>query len=159
MEKRKHKIDVVAIILIVILIIVSYCYAQITFLGKDYINFCGYSIFQVITGSMSGTIEIDDIVILKLTKDVEVNDIITYKSGDDFVTHRVVEKDGNTIITKGDANNAEDSPITTDKVVGKVIFIISNVAIWIDVLKTPQVIIAIVITIIAICFVFHKKNN
>lgn len=156
MEKKK-KIDIVAIILLILLIIVSYCYAQLKIFHKDYINFCGFSIFQVITGSMSETIEIKDIVILKITKDVNENDIVTYKNGNDFITHRIIKKEGNQIITKGDANDSEDKPITTDDIVGKVIFIISNVAVWENVLKTPQVIIAIILTIIVIWFFVYKK--
>ena len=156
MEKKK-KIDIVAIILLILLIIVSYCYAQLKIFHKDYINFCGFSIFQVITGSMSETIEIKDIVILKITKDVNENDIVTYKSGNDFITHRIIKKEENQIITKVDANDSEDKTITTDDIVGKVIFIISNVAVWENVLKTPQVIIAIILTIIVIWFFVYKK--
>jgi signal peptidase len=156
---KKIKIDFVTVILLILLVIVSYCYAELKILGYKYINFCGYSIFQVITGSMEDTIKIKDIVIVKITKDVDVDDIITYESNGNFVTHRIIQKDSENIITKGDANNAEDDPITEDVVVGKVVFIISNVAIWINVLKTPQVIIAIVVTIIAAYFLFFNKHT
>lgn len=160
MKEKLKEIDIVAVILIVILTILIVCYSQIKLFGKKYINFCGYTIFQVITGSMADTIEIKDIVIVKLTKDVNVNDIITYKSGEDFVTHRVIKKENNQIITKGDANNSEDAPITQDDIVGKVVFIISNVAIWINVLKTPEVILAIIFTLIIIKLLFfNKKEN
>lgn len=157
MIEKLKKVDIVSIVLIIILIIVSYCYAQLKLFHKDYINFCGFTIFQVVTGSMSGTIEIQDIVIVKLTNDVKENDIITYRSGENFVTHRVIKKEGNQLITKGDANNSEDSPITEKDVVGKVVFILSNIAVWINVLKTPQVIIAVLVTMIAIWFLFRKK--
>ena len=126
--------------------------------GKKYINFCGYTIFQVITGSMADTIQIKDIVIVKLTQDVEVNDIITYKSGEDFVTHRVIKIEDNKITTKGDANNSEDNPITKDEVVGKVVFIISNVAVWMNVFRTPEVLLAIIFTIIMIKILFFRKK-
>lgn len=159
MEKKKKKFDFVSIVLIIILIIVTFCYAQLKIFHKEYINFCGYTIFQVITGSMSGTIEIQDIVIVKLTNNVEENDIITYKSGENFVTHRVIRKEENQIVTKGDANNLEDAPITNEQIVGKVVFIFSNVAIWIKVLKTPQVMIALIVTIIVIWFLFNKKDS
>lgn len=158
MKEILKKIDFVTVILLIILAIVSYCYAQIKLFNNDYINFCGYTIFQVITGSMSGTIEIKDIVIVKLTDDVKENDIITYRSGEDFVTHRIISINENEIITKGDANNSEDSPITKQDIVGKVVFIISNVAIWINVLKSPEVIIAIIITIITVCILFRKND-
>ena len=154
MKEKLKNIDFVAIILIIILVILLFCYSQIKIFGKKYINFCGYTIFQVITGSMADTIQIKDIVIVKLTQDVEVNDIITYKSGEDFVTHRVIKIEDNKITTKGDANNSEDNPITKDEVVGKVVFIISNVAVWMNVFRTPEVLLAIIFTIIMIKILF-----
>lgn len=161
MKKWYKKIDFFMIILVILLIIVLYCYAQLKILKKDYIDFCGYTIFRVITGSMADTIKPQDIVIVKITKDVNVNDIITYKSDDDFITHRLITiKNNDEYIAKGDANTTEDNPIKKENIVGKVIFIFTNVAIWINVLKSPQVIIAIVISIIAIkLLLFNKKDK
>ena len=158
MKEKLKNIDFVAIILIIILVILLFCYSQIKIFGKKYINFCGYTIFQVITGSMADTIQIKDIVIVKLTQDVEVNDIITYRRGEDFVTHRVIKIEDNKITTKGDANNSEDNPITKDEVVGKVVFIISNVAVWMNVFRTPEVLLAIIFTIIMIKILFFRKK-
>ena len=135
----KKKLDTFfTIILIIILAILVFCYAQLKIFNKDYINFCGYTIFQVITGSMSNTINPQDIVIVKLTDDVKTHDIITFRVGDDFVTHRIIGNEEDKIITRGDANNSQDAPITKDQIVGKVVFIISNVAIWINVIKEPE---------------------
>ncbi len=159
MKEFLKKIDFITIILVIIFIIVAYCYAQLKILNYEYINFCGHTIFQVITGSMEDTIKIKDIVIVKLTDDIKENDIITYKYKDDFVTHRVIEINEEQIITKGDANTSKDDPITKKDIVGKVVFIISNVAIWCEVLKTPQVIIAIITTIIAVWFLFRKNKQ
>lgn len=160
MKKFLTKIDFITIILLIVFIIVSYCYAQLKILNYDYINFCGYTIFQVITGSMEDTIKIKDIVIVKLTDEVQEDDIITYRYKNDFVTHRVVKINNNEeIITKGDTNTSKDDPISKKDIVGKVVFIISNVAVWIEVLKTPQVIIAILITIIAIMILFKKPKE
>ncbi len=159
MKEFLKKIDFITIILVIIFIIASYCYAQLKIFNYDYINFCGYTIFQVITGSMEDTIKINDIVIVKLTDDVKENDIITYRYKEDFVTHRVIEINEDEIITKGDANTSKDDPITQKDIVGKVVFIIANVAIWFEVLKSPQVIIAILITIIAIWLLFKKPKQ
>lgn len=145
------------ITLIILLVIVLYCYAQLRILNKDYINFCGYTVFRVITGSMSDTIKPQDIVIVKITKDVGIDDIITYKNNNDFITHRVIEKNEKQIVTKGDANTSQDEPITTNDIIGKVVYIVNNVEIWINVFKTPQVIIAIIISGIGIKIVFGSK--
>lgn len=156
----KKKLDTfLTIILIIILAILVFCYAQLKIFNKDYINFCGYTIFQVITGSMSNTINPQDIVIVKLTDDVKTHDIITFRVGDDFVTHRIIGNEEDKIITRGDANNSQDAPITKDQIIGKVVFIISNVAIWINVIKEPVVIAAIIISIIVIKLLFFKENK
>ena len=144
----KTLINTIYVILAIIVIILIYNLIQITVLGKPYMNLFGYSIFQVKTGSMSGTIEIGDIVIVKLTNEVEKNDIITYEQEQILITHRVIEKKDDNLITKGDANNAEDKPITKDAVIGKVVHTIKNVEIWKKVLKTPEVYISIIITLI-----------
>lgn len=156
-KKWYQKIDILMIILIILLVIVLYCYAQLRILNKDYINFCGYTVFRVITGSMSDTIKPQDIVIVKITKDVGVDDIITYKNNNDFITHRVIERNEKQIVTKGDANTSQDEPITTNDIIGKVVYIVKNVGVWINVFKTPQVIIAIIISGIGIKFVFGSK--
>ena len=156
----KKKLDTFfTIILIIILAILVFCYAQLKIFNKDYINFCGYTIFQVITGSMSNTINPQDIVIVKLTDDVKTHDIITFRVGDDFVTHRIIGNEEDKIITRGDANNSQDAPITKDQIVGKVVFIISNVAIWLNVIKEPVIIAAIIISIIVVKLLFFKENK
>jgi len=157
-EENKKHVDFLTIILVAILLILLFFYGQLRILGKEYVNVCGYTFFQVITGSMSGTIEINDIVIVRITDKFKVNDIITYKSGNDYVTHRVIRIQGDTIITKGDANNTEDEPITKDLVLGRVVHIFNNVNTWIKVIKTPQVIIALIVGFIAINLLLQKKK-
>ena len=114
------------IVLLFLIVLAVYTFVVTDILKKDYVNVFGYTYFQTASGSMSGTIEINDIIIVKITKDVEKNDIISYINEDnDIITHRLIEKNGNKLITKGDANGTEDDPITQKAVLGKVINIIS----------------------------------
>ena len=158
-EKKKRKVDVLLIILCLCLIFALYGAAQIKFFGKRYVNYFGYTVFQVITGSMEPTIMTKDIVVEKITKDVNIDDIVTYKFKDDFITHRVIEQGENYIVTKGDNNNAEDLPVAKEDIVGRVIFVIPKVAIWVRVIKTPQVIIALVLTITIFKILFFSNKN
>lgn len=155
--KKAKVFDAVTIILLLILAVLIYCVIQLKILHKPYINLFGHTVFQVITGSMEDTIKINDVVIVKITKDVNVNDIITYEDSGNYVTHRVIRQTADELVTKGDANNAEDDPIKIDRVVGKVVFILTNVSVWINVFKTPKVIIAIIISIILLSILFKKK--
>lgn len=113
-------------ILVILVSLCIYTFIMTDVLKKDYVNVFGYSYFVVSTGSMSGTIEVNDIIFVKITDDVEINDIVSYKNSDgSIITHRLVEKIGNKLITKGDVNNINDNPITKDQLVGKVKFILS----------------------------------
>jgi len=103
------------------------CYVFVTLdiMHKDYVNVFGYTYFVIASGSMSGEIEVNDIVFVKITNDVETNDIIAFKDGKSIITHRLIQKDKNKYITKGDANEALDNPITKDDIIGKIIYIVS----------------------------------
>ena len=105
-----------------LIILCVYTFVVTDILKKDYVNVFGYTYFVVATGSMSGTIEVNDIIFVKITKDVEKNDIISYKNkSGEIITHRLIGESGNRLITKGDANNAQDEPISRNAVLGKVV--------------------------------------
>lgn len=154
-------INILVIIAVVILMFSIYFLVQTKILNKDYANIFGYTFFEIATGSMSGTLEIGDVVIVKLTNDVEVGDIIVYKEEDYFITHRLIEKNQDTLIAKGDANNSEDSPISINDVIGKVEFTIENVGIWKKVFTSPSVLIALFITIVlfGIVLIYKPKEK
>lgn len=118
------------IIILIVVVILIYLLVQKSLSKEKYTNIFGYTFLEVLTGSMSGTIEIGDGVIVKLTKEVQKNDIIVYEKSNELITHRLIEKEESELITKGDANNVEDEPITEDMVVGKVVNIIPNLNMW-----------------------------
>ena len=153
--------DIIIILLSIIAIIVIWGFVQVSIQHKEYVNIFGYSIFSTETGSMSKTIEKGDIVIVKLGENtLNEKDIITYKSGNAIITHRIKKIDGNTIIAKGDSNNTEDDPIEKDMVIGKVVYIFNNVEVWKKVFSDMQVIVPICITIILrIVLVLYKEKT
>lgn len=140
--------NIIFAILLMILIMLIYNVVQLSFFNKPYMNLFGYSLFEVQTGSMSGALEVGDIILVKLTKKINENDIITYIENNSVITHRIIKINNEEITTKGDANNTEDEPITKDDIIGKVIFTFKNVAIWKQVFKTPKVYILVIITLV-----------
>ena len=126
-DKIKAIAKIVASVLLSLLVILCvYTFVMTDILKKDYVNVLGYSYFVVGSGSMSDAIEVNDIVFVKITKDVEINDIVTYKSVDNIiVTHRLISIDKGKYILKGDANNVSDDPILQDQIIGKVNLVIS----------------------------------
>ncbi len=144
--KTFEYILIVTIILVSIVVVINFF--QLKILKKDYTNFLGYTVFEVISDSMAPTIKKEDIIIVKINSDIKENDIITYKLKGAFITHRVVEIRKDLYITKGDSNNIGDSPIPKKDVVGKVIKTFPKLGIWRDIIMTPKVFILLVITAI-----------
>ena len=98
----------------------------------------GYSSAVVISGSMSGSIEINDMIIIHEQDAYTTGDIITFYSGNSLVTHRIISETEEGFITKGDANNAADlQPVPITDVVGKVVVIVPKAGAAIQFLQTP----------------------
>ena len=103
---------VTSAVLIFCIVVCLYSFFVIDILHREYVNVFGYTYFIVATGSMSGTINVDDVVIVKITDDVVENDIVTFRNKQKkIITHRLIDVDKDRLITKGDANNIADDPI------------------------------------------------
>lgn len=79
-------------------------------------------IFLVKTGSMEDGIHAGDYILIYKKDNYNIGDIVTYEKDGYHVTHRIIKKNGNKIVTKGDANNIEDDEIDVKSIVGKVIY-------------------------------------
>ena len=153
-------INVLMCIVIIAILFCVYSVASIKIFHRQYVNIFGYSVFEVVTGSMKNSINVGDAVLVKINDDYKVGDIVTYKSGNDYITHRVVKEQDDYIITKGDANNINDNPIDRSLVLGKVVKIIPELGVWKKVLLTPKVIVLILLTlfIFSILFSYNGKS-
>lgn len=127
MVKIKNILKYIASIFLVLLVsLCIYTFVVTDIMKKDYVNVFGYTYFVVASGSMSGTIEVDDIIFVRLTKNVKDNDIITFKSKNgDIITHRLIRQEGGNYITKGDVNNVTDEAVSKDQIIGKVAWFVS----------------------------------
>lgn len=131
---------------------------QTTLLNRSYKSFFGYSIFEIQTGSMEDTIYMGDWILIKNTKDVDLNDIVTFEENGNFITHRVIQKYGDYYITKGDANNREDNPILQEQVVGKVVKVLPRLGLIRAVLLNVKVLIPAILTLIIACSLFDDSS-
>ena len=156
--------DIILFIILAIALIMAYNHIQINIKGNTYTTMLGYSAFEVATGSMSNTIEIGDVILVKLiepNEPVSENEIVVFTQDTTLVTHRIIKINGDQIITKGDANNKEDDPITRKQIIGKVVKIIPNVKMWKEIILTPKVLIpsSISILLLWIFFSYDKEKN
>lgn len=82
----------------------------------------GIRIYKIGSGSMEPYLKVNDVILIKESDDYKTQDIVTYRNENEYITHRIVSINSKEIITKGDANNTYDDPITKDKIVGKLIY-------------------------------------
>ena len=134
------------IILNVVMIVRSYT-------DPDHIpSVFGYSPVIVLSGSMSPEFEAGDLIFIQKTDPdtLQVGDVICFMEEETAITHRIIEvqrQDGELLyVTKGDANNVEDSlPVRPAQVQGKYTdFYISKAgdfAIWLQ--STPGMLICV----------------
>jgi signal peptidase I len=76
----------------------------------------------VISYSMYPALNRGDLILVQGTtpEEIEVGTVVVFRHAKGLAVHRVVEIDGDSIVTKGDANPEEDDPITYDDIVGRV---------------------------------------
>lgn len=144
-EKTKAKkitgivLTALSLAVVVFLFVVTVSLAVDKFIKKSPVpSFCGVATLIVTTGSMSGTIEQGDMIIVKKSQEFKIGDIITFIRSDETVptTHRIIRMHEDKIYTKGDANNAEDArPISQSDVVGKVTGRVKHVGLFFTWLK------------------------
>ena len=113
-------------------------------------------IYEVKTGSMEDEIHVGDYILIIKKNNYKVGDIVTYTKEDYYVTHRIVEKNGNKVITKGDANNVVDEEISVSNIVGKVIYHGGILYFFID---FKYIIAGGLLCLYLLSIFFEKKNN
>lgn len=161
----KNIINILCVILFIILALVIYAKLRVSFSNDIHANYFGVRIFEVASGSMEPTLNINDVLLVKVNvDDLQKDDIIAYKSENTIITHRIVMINDNDLIVKGDANNTVDSPIKKDQVIGKVIKVFPHLGIWKKILTEPKILILIFITLLLFDGALSyngkdKKNN
>lgn len=119
----------------------------------------GYRAIILIGNSMSPTMYVDDVVVIKKVeeKDLKVGDVVTYGStGGVFTTHRIYEIVDGGFITKGDANTTPDSAVLKYPTIqGKVFFFIPKIGKILNLFRNIYYLIGIIVSILTIVFCFR----
>ena len=85
-----------------------------------------YPMASITSSSMWPILHRGDLVLIKGVSDkseLALGDIVVYSNSKGFTIHRVIQLNETTLITKGDANNSQDTPVEYSEVVGKALTI------------------------------------
>lgn len=119
----------------------------------------GYGAAVVLSGSMEPALSTDDLIVVRRTQEVAVGDIVVYQNGTILVVHRIVAIDGDSVVTKGDANNVADDPIGRDAIKGTVLFRIPWGGAAVSLIRSPVGTVCIVIAAVALVEIPHRKEK
>ena len=150
MKKVLYRIFIFVVVFIIIVNIFSIFHASLF----------GFRLYRIATGSMVPYLNINDYILVKKSNDYKEGDVITYTSGETYVTHRIVSITDENIVTKGDANNTMDEPITKDNIIGKVVLKFGFLGFIIYLLSKPIIwVLLFIIGIVITAFLPDKKRK
>ena len=152
-------INILLVLVTLLILFLVYRVVSVKYFKKDVT--LGYTFYEIATGSMEPTLNVKDFIIVKESDKYSVGDIITYKEDNSYITHRIIKINGDTLVTKGDANNSEDKIISKSEVIGKVVKIIPKGGVIKEIILTPKIIFTLLVTLVLInlCFSLTKKED
>lgn len=136
MEKAKKILKVLYTVIFILFILIAFF---ITLTSLKIIE--GYNFYAVMSGSMEPSIPAGSIVGVKEKETYVKGDVITVmvdNNPNNTYTHRIVEVEEDTYITKGDANESNDAdPAFKDSVVGSAFAYVPLVGYIVNFAKQP----------------------
>lgn len=119
----------------------------------------GYGASVVLSGSMEPEFSKGDLIIVGEADSYQKRDIVVFQDGHSLVVHRIIEIDGEKIITQGDANNAADEPIEASAIKGKVLFHIDKLGSIVSFFKTPVGTVLLIVAAIALVEIPRRREK
>lgn len=158
---KKVLLIVITILLILLVAFNAYNFFSLKVLKHKLTTVGGYSLLEVVSGSMEPTIHVGDMIIINTkASNYQENDIVTFLDvNGSFVTHRIVSIDEEEMITKGDFNNTEDEPTKMNKIVGKYVARIPGAGKILSSFKNPFTLVMILIIGLLFCYLISTDKN
>ncbi|MBP0990457.1 MAG: signal peptidase I [Oscillospiraceae bacterium] len=158
-QNSRKKINIFKIICVTLaLIITLYCIASLVIMvaADDPLPMpLGFGSAVVLTGSMEPTLSVNDLIFFAKSGEYNVGDIVVYSTGGIPIVHRVVQADmqSGVIVTRGDANNTDDDPISVARIKGKLFFSLPFVGAIPRFVRTVPGLIMVLLILFALLFV------
>jgi signal peptidase len=158
-QASRKKTSVFKIICVALaLIIALYCLAYLVAIivtGDPLPMPLGFGSAVVLSGSMEPALSVNDLIFVVRSGEYEVGDIVVYSTGGTPVVHRVVQADmqSGIIITRGDANNTDDDPVSVARIKGKMLFSVPYVGAIPRFIRTVPGLVTVLLVLFALLFV------
>lgn len=138
---------VITVLLCVLILANIWLLAARFIFHEDLPKLFGYSQAIVVSGSMEPTFSAGDMIIFREEEGCGVGDVVIFRQDGVFVTHRIVAETEGGFITRGDANNTEDSEtLDPTQIEGVLTAIVPGVGGVLSFLRTPLGILILILT-------------
>lgn len=110
----------------------------------------GIESYVVLSGSMEPSIPVGSVIYSAKSDNIDVGDVISFRYSPDYptITHRIIGKDGDNWITKGDANESVDMVTVSEEMCsGKMILKINLLGYILDYIKIKHIVVVVGITL------------
>ncbi len=129
-----------------------YTIVRRSFFNDEFPTVFGFGSAVVVSDSMETEISRGDVIIIQRRDSYENGDVLTYRDGDSFTTHRLMRTQNGEYILQGDANDSEDAPVSPERVVGKVVLILPKFGKMLDFFKSELGLVILLVVGIGIIF-------
>lgn len=119
----------------------------------------GIGVSYVLSPSMEPKLHVDDLVFVRSADSYSVGDIVIYQEANALIIHRIIQIDGDTLITKGDNNNTADAPIQVSSVKGKMVFSVPFIGALVRLLQTTLAKIVLILLAALLLKLSWKKEK
>ena len=119
----------------------------------------GVGVSVVLSGSMEPTLSVNDLVIVRAAEPYAEGDVVVYQSGSSLVIHRIVRVEDEYVVTKGDANNTEDDPVSLSAVKGRMAFAIPFLGLPVRLLQSTLGSFLVIVLIAALVSLSWRKER
>ena len=119
----------------------------------------GVGVSVVLSGSMEPTLSVNDLVIVRAAESYAEGDVVVYQSGSSLVIHRIVRVEDEYVVTKGDANNTEDDPVSLSAVKGRMAFAIPFLGLPVRLLQSTLGSVLVIVLIAALVSLSWRKER
>ena len=119
----------------------------------------GYGAAVVLSGSMEPELSVGDLIIVKKAEAYSTDDVVVFEDSGSLIVHRIIEVDGESVTTKGDANNAADVPIHVSAIRGRVSLRIPYAGSLASFIKTPIGTICVLLCSFGLIEIPHWKER
>lgn len=119
----------------------------------------GFGAAVVLSGSMEPALSVDDLIFVRAQDSYKVGDVVVFQSGSMLVVHRIMEINGDLVVTKGDANNTDDGEMELSLIKGRVTGHLDNMGGLVRLMKSPVVSIGLLAVAIFLLERSYRKEK